>query len=132
MTVATRHDHDRALQLAASLRAAGFDTVRTAVAVGSIEQRADQVLIDLNEICLSHAARASCSVRHVAGAFERAERLIADASAPVAFCVIDVTDTQAVVRTASGKVYGLSRRAGAWHRGHHVGATISDAMRGAA
>lgn len=130
MTIATHHDHDQALALCAAIRATGIDTSGP-LTIGSIEHQADAALIDLNRVCTSHTCRVRGPRPDVV--FERAQRFLASVAAPApAFEVLKECGVEARVRTAGGKLYQIVKRDGLWHRGYASGATISDAMRGAA
>lgn len=130
---ATATDHNTALDLAGALRAKfpGLDeAVQRGVTVGSVEHAADSVLIDLSRVCLSHTAGISGPTAE--RVFSRAQQMLADAGAeaPV-FEVLEQTAAGAHVRTASGRLYGLTREGATWRRGYRVAATMADAMRGA-
>jgi hypothetical protein len=130
---ATYEEHNLALQTCAKIRAA-FPKFNYPLTVGTPEADADEQLIALNELCLSHTANQPCRMYHKAlDAISIWAGVQIGDKLPDAVFEIESQDNDAVVcKTASGRRYALSAGKQGWLRGHQFGATIADAMRGAA
>lgn len=134
---ATRLEHDEALILCEKIHDAlpGVAAdIKNEVAIGTLEHRADSILVALNRICLSHTARIRGPNPNTV--FALAHTLLAEASQnpgskPPAHTVLEQTAETARVKTSSGKLYGLTKKNGLWYRGYTFGPDIPTAMLGA-
>jgi hypothetical protein len=138
MRVPTSNEHNRALYACLILRKA-FPNNPTTTRLGTLEYDVDNCLCLLNELAGAHACNEPLSnSRYVKclNAIDHAEKLAGQNSTPE-YTVEYREDNpklsaDAIATTTTGHRYALMKRDGGWQRGSHWGATVDDAMRGAA
>jgi arylamine N-acetyltransferase len=134
MTRVSASEHDSALKACAIIRAAWPDLPESTT-VGTAENDVQNALTLLNELAGAHA----CNISMPQSRYTAAMGIL---TAPnlMAPCNLDAPehtqDTEynnvAICTTATGRRYGVQRVEGGWRRGYVFGATVADAMRGAA